>query len=78
MNTEMSGRSPIRSNDNIQLSGERLCFRHNFHHICSVQSELLPYKKTTTTVVSYHVKMVNIGKFYSLPSKDRLGCSLGT
>lgn len=44
----------------------------------AIQSELLLYEKTTTTVVTYHVKMVNTSKFYCLLSKEGLGCSLRT
>lgn len=78
MNTEMSARSPLRSKDNVQLSGERLCFRHNFHDICSIQSELLLYKKKMMMVVSYDVEVVNTSTFYCPLSKERLGCSLET
>lgn len=78
MNTEKSGKSPLRSKDNVQLSGERLCFRHNFHDICSIQSELLLYKEKMMTVVSYHVKVVNTSTFYCPMSKEGLGCSRET
>lgn len=72
----MSGRCPLRSKDNVQLSGERLCFRHNFHDIFSVQSEFLLYKKKMMTVVSYHVKVANTSTFHCPLSKEGLGCSL--
>lgn len=78
MRTERSGRSLLRSKDNVQLSGERLCFRHNFCDICRIQSELLVYKKKMMTGMSYHVKVVNTSTFCCPLSKEGFGCSLET